>query len=318
MRKFILLATAAVCAVSLSAKTLYLHTGGADLWGQANPAFFAHTWSTPEDNADVQLTNVAGNIFSAEINDAHNNVVFVRMPEGSTALNWDTKWNQTGDLQIPDGQNQYNITGWGDNDGNWSTYDPNADPGENPGGGGQGGGQGGEQTRTTYWYFKGEVDKSNIDNEQGGYNVFQCGLASVEVGETGYLFLVYQVTGQPGVQYMTDGWLGFDVTHATMSNCGICTNGNKLYIPAGSYTLYLYDNGDGTVELSREPLEGKTLLVISDEACGDTPGDNPGDDQAIENIYELDTNAPMFDVIGRQVNNDYHGVVIQNGHKFIR
>ncbi len=33
---------------------------------------------------------------------------------------------------------------------------------------------------------------------------------------------------------------------------------------------------------------------------------------------ELDLNAPMFDVLGRKVNADYHGIVIQNGKKFIR
>ena len=41
--------------------------------------------------------------------------------------------------------------------------------------------------------------------------------------------------------------------------------------------------------------------------------------QGIENVtVELNLNAPMFDMTGRQVSDDYHGVVIQNGHKFIR
>ena len=103
---------------------------------------------------------------------------------------------------------------------------------------------------------------------------------------------------------MTDGWLGFEVTHATMSNCGICNNGNKLFIPGGHHTLYLYDNGDGTYELSREELPGKKLVDGG---------------EAIENVvYELDLNAPMFDLLGRKVTEDYRGVVIQNGHKFIR
>ena len=41
--------------------------------------------------------------------------------------------------------------------------------------------------------------------------------------------------------------------------------------------------------------------------------------QGIENVaFDLNLNAPMFDMTGRQVSEDYHGVVIQNGHKFIR
>ena len=178
----------------------------------------------------------------------------------------------------------------------------------NPGQGG-GGGEGGEGGQggglgDAYWYYKGEVDKANLDNEELGFNVFKQGKATIDVENEGYIFLIYQVSGAAGVQYMTDGWLGFEVTHATMSNCGICNNGNKLFIPGGHHTLYLYDNGDGTYELSREELPGKKLVDGG---------------EAIENVvYELDLNAPMFDLLGRKVTEDYRGVVIQNGHKFIR
>ena len=311
MRKILLFAAAAICSMSLNAKTIYLNTGGNDLWGQADPVFFVHSWASEQDNADVKMNHVAGSIFSAEINDGHGNVLFVRMPSGSSALDWNTKWNQTADLTIPDGQNQYNITGWEPNDGNWSTYDPNADPGDNPG---SGGGGGGDVNGNEYWYYKGEVDGSNIDNGEGGYNVFKGGTAQIAVENKGYIFLIHQIVGQEGEQFMTDGWLGEDVTHVTMNSCGICNNGNKMYIPAGNHTLYLYSNGDGTVELSREPLDGKTLIGGEGGEGGEG-----GDDEAIDNVRaELDTNAPMFDVTGRQVTSDYKGVIIQNGHKFIR
>lgn len=41
--------------------------------------------------------------------------------------------------------------------------------------------------------------------------------------------------------------------------------------------------------------------------------------EGIENVvYELDLNAPMFNILGVEVDNTFHGIVIQNGHKFIR
>lgn len=40
-------------------------------------------------------------------------------------------------------------------------------------------------------------------------------------------------------------------------------------------------------------------------------------EEGIENVI-LNLSAPMFDVLGRQVTEDYHGIIIQNGHKFVR
>ena len=37
----------------------------------------------------------------------------------------------------------------------------------------------------------------------------------------------------------------------------------------------------------------------------------------VMNIQVLDTNAPMYDVLGRQVDKNYRGIVIQNGYKFL-
>ena len=37
----------------------------------------------------------------------------------------------------------------------------------------------------------------------------------------------------------------------------------------------------------------------------------------LENIAELDTNAPIYNVLGQEVNAEYKGVVIQNGKKFL-
>ena len=151
-----------------------------------------------------------------------------------------------------------------------------------------------------YWYWKGEVDQMPINNEMEG-GIFWDGTSSVEVSDAAYLFVVYQVHGVPGVQYMTDGWLGFEVTHATMSNCGTCSNGNKLYLPAGNHTLYLYDNGDGTVELSREELPGKKL-VGEGQGIENTVLGEKARKMIIEGQLRIVVGGKTYDMIGRELN----------------
>ena len=98
------------------------------------------------------------------------------------------------------------------------------------------------------------MDGYDLDYADGLQRAFENSVSSIKVESAGYIFVVYQVVGEPGIQYMAEYYS--TETHSTMR-----TNGNeKLYIPAGNHTLYLYDNGDGTVELSREELAGKTLM----------------------------------------------------------
>jgi uncharacterized protein YjdB len=37
----------------------------------------------------------------------------------------------------------------------------------------------------------------------------------------------------------------------------------------------------------------------------------------VMNIHVLDLNAPMYDVVGRQVDATYRGIIIQNGNKYL-
>ena len=119
MKKLFTLALV-VCVTMLQAKTIYLNPGD---WAADGASFFAHSWTGNDQNVqDVKMNPASGAIYSADVPDDNGKVIFVRMPGGSTTLNWDSKWNQTGDLDIPADKNQYNITGWGDQDGNWSVY----------------------------------------------------------------------------------------------------------------------------------------------------------------------------------------------------
>ena len=78
----------------------------------------------------------------------------------------------------------------------------------------------------------------------------------------------------------------------------VCTGDNGMYI----FSLPRTDNT--TIIPAR-----KALTVVKS-----------GAGTAVEDITapaQLDLNAPMFDVLGRQVDNTYKGIVIQNGHKFL-
>ena len=302
MKKIYALLAAVVCGMAINAKTIYLNTGGASLWNQADAVFFAHSWDA-EDN-DVQMTLVSGDIYSAEIPEGNNHILFVRMPAGSATLDWDKKWNQTSDLQIPSGMDTYTITGWGDADGTWSSSGSGGQGGgDNPGGqgggdnpGGQGGsdnpgGQGGGEA-DAYWYF---VDGQDINNEIDG-GIFDCGVSSITVASDGYIFVVYQVHGVPGVQYMSATYVD-GPTHATMTTTGA----EKLHIPAGTYTLYLYDNGDGSVELSMEELSGKTLVGCGAQGIEQTQVTEKAHKTIVNGQLRIIVGEKMYDVTGKQV-----------------
>ena len=104
-------------------KTIYLNTGGAQLWNQADAKFFVHAWGGAAD-LDAQMTLVAGDIYQVEI--AHTSIIFLRLAPAATGVVWEGEnlWNKTADLEIPEGMNCYTITGWGETDGTWSSYTP--------------------------------------------------------------------------------------------------------------------------------------------------------------------------------------------------
>ena len=118
MKKIFSLLMISMMALSLSAKTIYLNTGGANLWNQADAVFFTHSWG--DGDSDQLMTLVEGDVFSAEVPDTHTSIVFVRMAPGSVAIDWDTRWNQSADQTIPSDKNLFTMTDW--SNGVWSVY----------------------------------------------------------------------------------------------------------------------------------------------------------------------------------------------------
>jgi hypothetical protein len=65
------------------------------------------------------------------------------------------------------------------------------------------------------------------------------------------------------------------------------------------------------------PKEENVTVVPAKKALTVVVG-NEG--TSVENIGTeamLDINAPMYDILGRQVDKSYRGIVIQNGHTFL-
>ena len=121
MRKIFSFFVAVMAVSSLSAKSIYLQVN--DDWKSYGAVFFVHSWGGAAD-ADVKLALVPGEtyLFSADIPDDNNNLLFVRAQGESESIPWGTGnlWNQTGNLVIPDGKDCYYLVGW--TDGAWLSH----------------------------------------------------------------------------------------------------------------------------------------------------------------------------------------------------
>ena len=310
MRKLFLLAAAAICAVSLSAASYGIMVNGSDYHaGQKNDAALDPSF---EEYQVLGLQLSQGN--TLQIWDQDNNA------------GWAVDLDQASVAGISRDGDHYNCTA----DGCYDFYIKlkyeadqlyvGACQGQGGGGeGGEGGGGGGQGGSDHYYYYKGYIDGADIETYMEGINGFTGGIAHLSCSQKSYIFIVYQVHGVPGVEYACKEYVEESAAHhATLYQQP--SPFEKMGIEPGDYTLYLYDNGDGTLELSTIELSGKTLVDAGEGGGGEGgEGGEGGGDEAIDNVRaELDTNAPMFDVTGRQVTSDYKGVIIQNGHKFIR
>ena len=138
-----------------------------------------------------------------------------------------------------------------------------------------------EPTTGPDYYLIGYINGANYGCESdwenlGEYKFVNGKLTATFTADT-YVFVK---TGDNQNWYMTDGWLGTEVTSAVLgTNYG--ENSNKLHVPAGvEVTFTLVDNGDGTLTLSFVTAGGT-----------DTPGtDEPGTDAPTE--------TPTFTVAG--------------------
>ena len=121
-------------------------------------------------------------------------------------------------------------------------------------------------------------------------------MAALTVYSDAYLFVIYQVDGQPGVQYMTTDYVD-GPTHATLVTTGF----EKMHVTTGTYTLYLYDNQDGTLELSTEPMAGKTLVSTGAQSVEQTIVSEKAHKVIIDGQLRIVRGNKIFDATGRQL-----------------
>ena len=94
-------------------------------WTQSNARFAAYFFNG-NSNTWVSMTyNSTLGVYECEIpSGTWSNVIFCRMNGGTTANNWNNKWNQTGDLTFF-GEKKYSVpSGWWDTSGNdyWTYF----------------------------------------------------------------------------------------------------------------------------------------------------------------------------------------------------
>lgn len=235
----------------------------------------------------------------------------------------DFTWADDGEVTITRNGNNYSITGWITCD-NGNTYnisfsgnmpfytdDEYYGDGEDPGNG--------EEIDITFFVAE-AVYESQIVEIEGMYN-YSIYLYEPAVPNS---FFALDIN----VRKLNDLTGTFDASDGTL----------------GKYTMYVKDSGsndldstqidamtDGIVTISQtgniysifgiiESQSGKTYnidftgeipIYTDDEYYGD------GDSSRIKNVTVLDPDAPMYDLMGRQVGKDYRGIYIQNGRKYI-
>lgn len=132
--------------------------------------------------------------------------------------------------------------------------------------------------------------------------------------EHGQLLTTFEEEAYVGVKeennaawYMTDGWLGTDVTSAILYNTSITgANSNKLYVPAGVEICFtLVENGDGSLTLSysTEVESDPSEPTMDSEPGGAIPPSDGGVDPSSTNVPTM---APTISPSVKPPSTDAH------------
>ena len=92
---------------------IYLNANG--IFDEAGAVPFVRAFKPQEAYRDLLMVKASGQdiIYTADIPEDYGSVIFVRMPNGSTSLDWDTAWNQSKDDDAAYGSNNmFTITGY--------------------------------------------------------------------------------------------------------------------------------------------------------------------------------------------------------------
>lgn len=104
-------------------------------WMADGARFSAYLWGNGVTAVWYDMTLVEGetDIYEFTLPEGYENIIFCRMNPGTTANDWNNKWNQTGDLKVPtDGKNLFTLAAnvWDGATTTWGTYTPAEAPAE--------------------------------------------------------------------------------------------------------------------------------------------------------------------------------------------
>ena len=284
MKKIFTLFAAVLCGMMMNAKTLYLAPG---VWEADNAKFALYYFNDGQEGVFGDYMTKTGDVYQGSIS-------------------WESKWNQTEDLVVPADKNLYTISDWGGDKspGEWSVYG-NGGGNENPGGqGGETpGGQGGTQSGAKDYYLRGYFN--GVDTQvPTAEELFENGVLAdfTFTGDgngLGYFYVMECDEGQVvGVDYMLTEYIAG--THGTLVKGG----NQKLGVQAGTVTFYLYDNGDGSLELSTEVIAGKTLVGGGEDpnqAINQVESRKQVRKMIIDGQLRIVRGEKVFDATGRQL-----------------
>ncbi len=141
-------------------------------------------------------------------------------------------------------------------------------------------------------YINGSDYGINEDSATVGDYRFENGSLTVTLTEDSYVAVK---TGDNSITYMTNGWLGFDVTSATLYPSSTLSSADKLFVPAGAVTFTLAENSDGSLTLSYAGSTQPTEETTSPE----TPT-TPVAEQVLIGDANLDGKLTVWDVTAIQ------------------
>ncbi len=141
-------------------------------------------------------------------------------------------------------------------------------------------------------YINGSDYGINDDSATVGDYRFENGSLTVTLTEDSYVAVK---TGDNSITYMTNGWLGYNVTSATLYPSSTLSSADKLFVPAGTVTFTLAENSDGSLTLSYTSSTQPTEETTSPE----TPT-TPVTEQVLIGDANLDGRISVKDVTAIQ------------------
>ena len=171
------------------------------------------------------------------------------------------------------------------------------------GGGGQPGG-GGQGSGVYDYYIRGYINNKDLETPTAE-ELFEKGILAdfSFTGKDGksYFYVMACESGQlVGKDYMLKEYIEGG-THVTLYDKDATGGVQKWGVPAGKVTFYLYDNGDGTLELSIEPLPGRTPIGGDSQAIDNTFVGEKAYKAIIDGQLRIIRGEKVFDATGRQL-----------------